>query len=947
MLIRVSGGDSGVEDYLEHGQKQGRVYSRDELDERVILDGDLDTIRLINESNNSQGEKYLHITLSFKEDEINNDMLLAITNDFKEFACSAYEPDEYAFYAEAHLPKIKSYIHSKTGEFVERKPHIHIVIPEKNLLSGTHLNPFGKVEQQTQFIDAFQELTNAKYGLSSPKDNRRTGFNLESEMVSRYKGDEFMGREVFTGHHKDLKAQLLADILDKDITTPKDFAALLAGYGEVKTRNAGKHNEYLNIKPDPNEKGVNLKEFVFSKDFLSLPAEQKRQELAKAAHAEYQAAGQARATPAEYQAILQEWHDTRAKEVKYLNSGNRKLYTEYKQASLEERAAILENRKNHFYTKHRAAEHDNDDKRRIIDRIRDNIRTVDRHIQSAGRIARNLDQASGNLARRRTFRAIAAVVERLTGNQGRVKQGQGYDPLKTDREADNTVGQLKRDQQEKQTTERSAELSEFQEIRLHLDARRLLDSLSHSHGVIPEKYPLSKAKDGGDRIKAGNRNLNVSDFLTKELNLPWSEAAKIMRATYQEQTGRTLSPSSRNRPGEQLWDQFRVAMKNRPAQNKALWEAQKEKEAAQRKAIKEVFYAKRGRIQGDRSLSASQRKAKISIARMERIEQEQGLREAIKTQRAELKKSLNKPVKDEYLDWLTDRAGGGNAEALTELRRMQAKTKEKTGEQEIHSGSDIADREEAPLLSGRLSYQVHRDGAVTYRRGKADVVRDEGRFVKVLQTEASDIETGLRLAQAKFGRVLDVQGDADFKRQTALVAAEKGLNVEFTDKGMNETMKARKAHLAETKARDAELRALARAEMQKAKTAKTEKPQVGAKEKTPERPKAEQAQEKPAPTMESRRQEAIKEAAQLTGRELIEKRPGEDTRHTGKVVHITETHVVQSISRNEVIAHELSQFPERPDLEAKPTIEYSSGQIARVTNHKVKEQSREHEGPSL
>jgi hypothetical protein len=931
MLIRVSGGDSGVEDYLEHGQKQGRVYSRDELDDRVILDGDLDTIRLINESNNSQGEKYLHITLSFKEDEINKETLEAIAQDFKEFALSAYEPDEYAFYAEAHLPKIKSYVNSKTGEFVERKPHIHVVIPKRNLLSGTTLDPFGMVDHQVKYLEAIQETINDKYGLASPKDNRRTSFNVESEMVSRYVGDEFEGRDVFTGHHKDLKAQLLADILDKDITTQKDFAALLAGYGEVKTRNAGKHNEYLNIKPDANEKGVNLKDYVFSNDFLALSAEQKRQELAKAVHAEYQAAGPARATPAEYQAILQEWHNIRANEVKYLNSGNRKLYTEYKQASLEERAAILENRKNHFYTKHRAAEHDSDDNRSIIDRIRDNIRTVDRHIQSAGRIAGNIDQASGNLARRRTVRAIAAVVERLTGNQGRVKQGQGYAPLKVEREADNTVGQLKRDQQEKQTTERSAELSEFQEIRLHLDARRLLDSLSHSHGVIPEKYPLSKAKDGSDRIKAGNRNLNVSDFLTKELNLPWSEAAKIMRATYQEQTGRALSPSTRNRPGKQLWDQFRADMKNRPAQKTALWEAQKEKEAAQRKAIKDLFYAKRGRIQGDRSLSASQRKAKISIARMERIEQEQGLREAIKVQRAELKKSLNKPVKDDYLDWLTDRAGGGNAEALTELRRMQAKTKEKTGEQEIYSGSDKTDRDEAPLLSGRLSYQVHRDGAVTYRRGKADVVRDEGRFVKVLQTEASDIETGLRLAQAKFGRKLNVQGSDAFKLAVARVAAEKGLYVEFTDQRMNQAAADHRAQLALARAaRDSKGQA---AEMPKA----TEKEPVV---ESPSKPV-----QKPELSQEQARAEAIQEAARLAGRELFEKRPGENTRHTGEVLHITETHVVQSISRNEVIAHELSRFPERPDLGAKPTIQYVEGQEkARITNFKAKEQSQERPG---
>ena len=53
MLIRISGGESGIKDYLEDGQKQGRDYSREELDERVILDGDLTlTDVIINKINN-------------------------------------------------------------------------------------------------------------------------------------------------------------------------------------------------------------------------------------------------------------------------------------------------------------------------------------------------------------------------------------------------------------------------------------------------------------------------------------------------------------------------------------------------------------------------------------------------------------------------------------------------------------------------------------------------------------------------------------------------------------------------------------------------------------------------------------------------------------------------------------------------------------------------------
>jgi len=93
----------------------------------------------------------------------------------------------------------------------------------------------------------------------------------------------------------------------------------------------------------------------------------------------------------------------------------------------------------------------------------------------------------------------------------------------------------------------------------------------------------------------------------------------------------------------------------------------------------------------------------------------------------------------------------------------------------------------------RLSYQVHRDGAVTYQCDGIELVRDEGRFVKVLQTEDSSIEIGLRLALAKFGNKLTVHGNDAFKASIARVAADKGLWVEFTDPQINQLMATRKA----------------------------------------------------------------------------------------------------------------------------------------------------------
>ena len=70
-------GSIRVADYLENGQKQCREHSREELDERVILDGDQELTDAFINSMDKRGERYLHITLAFKEDEVSPETLHA------------------------------------------------------------------------------------------------------------------------------------------------------------------------------------------------------------------------------------------------------------------------------------------------------------------------------------------------------------------------------------------------------------------------------------------------------------------------------------------------------------------------------------------------------------------------------------------------------------------------------------------------------------------------------------------------------------------------------------------------------------------------------------------------------------------------------------------------------------------------------------------------------
>ena len=137
MLARVTGGKSGIVEYLQDGIKSGRDLSRDELDDRFTIDGNISiTEQLIKDLNaDNKDNNYLHITLSFSERDIDQDGIIKAYNDYKSLVFSAYDTDEYNVYAEIHYPKVKSYTDKKTGDVVERFPHVHMVVPQKNLIT--------------------------------------------------------------------------------------------------------------------------------------------------------------------------------------------------------------------------------------------------------------------------------------------------------------------------------------------------------------------------------------------------------------------------------------------------------------------------------------------------------------------------------------------------------------------------------------------------------------------------------------------------------------------------------------------------------------------------------------------------------------------------------------------------------------------------------------------
>lgn len=907
MLIKISGGESGFSKYLREGQKQGRDMHRDELDERIPLAGDLDFFDSVVNNMQSEGDNYYHITLAFKEDNIPTETMQSIVEEFRQFMFSAYGADEYTMYAEAHNPKVKSYVNKKTADFAERKPHIHIGIPKTNLLSGMKMEPFGLTSLHSDYIDAFQEHINNKYGLASPKENIRVEFTDSSEMLSRYKGD------FFKGSNNDFREGLLREVLIGQISDYEAFKQMLGNYGRVEIGRKGTEVEYLKIYRPGEKKAVRLSNYVFSREFVELGHGEKLQRLAKDLRVKYESAAEARRDPEHITRKLTVWHNTRAKEIKYLYSGTNWYKNVYQKADPATKAQLLAEKEQQYAERWRI---EPEPIRPTLDGIRDNLRTASRHLGAAGRAAGNLDQGARNLAYRTVGRAVAAAL----GGRGRdqaesqpTRQRQaGDDYPERKRPRDNQIGRLQGDLGEAKTARRAA--PDFAEIRQKMDGRAFLDYLSRTHGVLLEKYQVTKGKDGSDRIQCGTRALTVNDFLTRELHLSWKEAAPLLRKAYALQLGqqqtRQRTPAER-----ELWGKFQHWRTGQVAGKAAEREALKKWRATALAAINARYKGESGTLRG----SPAEKKQARDILKAKKSAAEMDVKEQHKAKLAALRQPQGqKGMMANYREFLQLMASNGDEAALAELRRQTEREEKREDAAHIKPATEeqqtnAIKAHKAPLET-RLKYQVARDGVVTYLIDGRAELRDRGDRVDVLNTRNDEATLlALNFAVKKYGRELTVNGDADFQRRAVEIAVRGNVNCTFADK----QLEAYRLKLLDTRAAEIAAKKKAAEEARKARQL------AGAKLK-PSKEKAQgeelkQAEQTPAAPA----QEPVPEGTTAP-------RPGFD--YLGEILEVTDKHVIQDVGRDKV-AHPLASFKEVPEPGDVLTVNYSRDGQATVKTY--------------
>lgn len=825
MIIRYGGGNSGIKEYLEDGRKMDRHFTRDEMDKRVCVEGDLAVTEAVYNSIEDKGQdRYLHITLSFNEPNVTEESISEVYRQYKEQLMSAYRPDEFNIYAEIHWPKIKEAYNHVSGKMEVRHPHLHVVIPKKNLVTGGFLNPIGMHSQSEKYLDAIQEKLNRDNGLSSPRLSPRIGHNHYEAALSRYKEKEFQSRNGET------KERIYQELIRRGINTREDFQRLLAEFGEVKIRNQGKENQYFALRVPGDEKFTNLKANIFSQAYIEDRA------LVLESVGDGQVAKR-----------IETWQDIQSREIKFISNASAAVKARYKGLSLPDRRAFLRDRENSYEQRYRG--HGDEPGRAAkaeLSRFRAGnyepgdseftrghpaqtarhlyeLRTshVD-HFGTKSRAANRLllqghedDHVHDLQAERNAGLRHHLLARGPAGGGGRrIAPATGI-PQSS---AVGTLVAAGRDERQ-----RRQDLKHFADIRRYLEPSHLLAFAQLRFGVDPINHPISKAKDGSARIRVGKFNYNVSDFLTKYIGLEWSEAAEVLQSLYDKQRNGIVDKPKSKVAYLEDWKSFRAERyPNHIKAYKSLDTEVKRSYSVGIKAINSEYFSRRKSITEDRSLTKDQKHYLRSVAVLEKLQKIEALQYQTKDERKR-NQQIKYPYSSLFYDFATTKEDF-NVKILDRLKQTYRPTEE-VGEaniigtsrpfapQNMPTGVEAAKRArlvaelqrgeaaapaEFKLKLADLRPQPMQDGAVAFLHrdhGKQVFVNRPDHVELSRQTQPEEVHVALIYAAERFGSPLEIKGTQEFKEQVIAVAAQRDMDISFTDEYMNKALEAKRIEL--------------------------------------------------------------------------------------------------------------------------------------------------------
>lgn len=788
MIIEYGGGNDGIAEYLVTGYKADREYTRDQIDQRVIIFGDLSVTKTIIDSISDKGQKrYLHITLSFAEDDISTETLTEITEEYRKFLMNAWHEDEYNFYAEAHLPKMKNIIDNKTGKPVTRKPHLHLVIPRINLLTGRAINPVGDLTKKSsqQQLDAIQEHINRKFSLISPKDVPRVSDDNLAQMLSRIKGDYFRER------HAKKKTELLDKMESENIRTVQQFTELLSQYGEIKIRNSGRKNQYFAVKFSGDNKFTNLKNPVFSKLYI----EKRALPLVK---------------PNETQTanLIATWLTKTSHEIRFIWPASKKVRDTYKKLDEDSKIIFLQDRRKSYAQKYNIKSADTARTGRWQTGYQRSTKPVTRGYHTEKTIGlprmpprglvygiqgRRPEESHGVLlSDEKRYMAEHRRKGKYSGGNVRwYGIGRGKDELSRrgikQISQSSVLHEIIYQHQDQQAYD--DENTIFNNIKKTIDPERFLAEMQRRFYINTQDHKVSYTSDNSPRFAAGKRNLNVCDFLTKYINLSWQDARELLSEIYQAQKENTH------------FEKPAVIMKLTAAESRRRLESLRQTGGFLHAHIRQ----ERNRIFNELKIM---RKNIYAIAQEENIDIElvKGVIVYKKLAALDVLNNRITRAKNEithyHFNWNQEKHSMKALDTLKKILLDEDENSIGAAEPEVSLKKAIEAnrrRESFAATNVKMKDLIRRQKGTRIEyispHTEQPVFTDIGLSVITKSAGKEEIALMLEYAKEKYGGFLKIKGTEEFKIMCAKVAAEKNMNIILRPAEYNDLMKEIKSTL--------------------------------------------------------------------------------------------------------------------------------------------------------
>lgn len=556
MIIRITRNSEGIEYYLETGQKRGRNLSRDELDRRVHLSGDLTAFSqavTYSKKHKKWKNNYIHISASFsiEDNHLTDETLRDITDDLLSYYFCDYKKETLIFACEAHRPIIQSEINKSTGKNLQRLLHLHLAVSMLDVTTGNQVRmiPF-KLEADK----AFQSSIAKKYNLVDPNNKKRKIIYTKKDIITRWNNNqEIIHKQTKVADLRKLFAEILIDI--KDIEEAKTRLNNLDIVASVEFKEQKSGNKYLQVKTTLGTKNINLR----GKGFEPIEALYYNDKLLKKRIDEGKYKDISKRSDKE---IIEEhkswWLEQQAKrKPKKINhkKTEQKYENKYKNRIKESRIYYIlyqNNIQEELITGYRIWEKNNikylfnnalgvkiyDQPNKITANIPDNeetrSQTVRLMLEMA--VAKGWNLKTLHISGSSNFKHEVEKQIKVVLNSEKVEHiVRQAPPKKLHKSPLNTVKQSIVESKEKRLKKHiSKEL--IASIKTELDANMVMNYAIKKYRLIAEHFHVIDNKIKDDRNKAKAKN-NI-DFLTKNCNITFSEALPLLNQLLQIQRQR-------------------------------------------------------------------------------------------------------------------------------------------------------------------------------------------------------------------------------------------------------------------------------------------------------------------------------------------------------------------------------------------------------------------------